>query len=45
MGRKIQYSTPLRRVAKDQDCSSPYVGADFTDYQRVIEAILKANTV
>ena len=42
MGRKIQYSAPLRRVAKDQDCSTPYVGAD---YQRAIKAILKANTV
>ena len=34
MGHKIQYSPPLRRVAKDQDCSAPYVGADFTEYQR-----------
>ena len=45
MGRKIQYSAPLRRVAKDQDCSAPYVGVDFTEYQRAIKAILKANTV
>ena len=45
MGRKIQYSAPLRQVAKDQDCSAPYVGADFTEYQRAIKAILKANTV
>ena len=44
-GHKIQYIAPLRRVAKDQDCSAPYVGADFTEYQRAIEAILKANTV
>ena len=44
MGRKIQYSAPLRRVAKDQDCSAPYVGVDFTEYQRAIKAILKANT-
>ena len=44
-GPKIQYSAPLRRVAKDQDCSAPYVGEDFTEYQRAIEAILKANTV
>ena len=29
MGHKIQYSAPLRRVAKDQDCSAPYVGVDF----------------
>ena len=43
MGRKIQYSAPLRWVAKDQDYSAPYVGADFTEYQRAIEAILKAN--
>ena len=28
-GRKIQYSAPLRRVAKDQDCSAPYVGEDL----------------
>ena len=33
-GRNIQYSAPLRRVAKDQDCLAPYVGADFTEYQR-----------
>ena len=39
------YSTPLRRVAKDQDCSALYVGADFTEYQKAIEAILKANTI
>ena len=45
MGRKIQYSALLRPVAKDQDCSAPYVGADFTEYQRAIEAILKANAV
>ena len=45
MGHKIQYSAPLKRVAKDQDCSPPYVGADFTKYQRAIEAILKANSV
>ena len=45
MGRKIQYSAPLRRVAKDQDCWALYVGANFTEYQRAIEAILKANTV
>ena len=45
MGRKIQYSAPLRRVANNQDYSAPYVGADFTEYQRAIEAILKANTV
>ena len=45
MGRNIQYCAPLRRVAKDQDNSAPYVGADFTEYQKVIEAILKANTV
>ena len=45
MGRKIQYSAPLRRVAKDQDCSAPYVGEDFTEYNRATEAILKANTV
>ena len=45
MGRKIQYSAPLRQVAKDQDCSALYVGADFTEYQRAIEAISKANTV
>ena len=45
MGRKIQYSALLRRVAKDQDCLAPYVGADFTEYQRAIKAILKANTV
>ena len=45
MGRKIQYSAPLRRVAKDQDCSAPYVGVDFIEYQRAIKAILKANTV
>ena len=44
-GRKIQYSAPLRRVAKDQDCSAPYVGANFTKYKRAIKAILKANTV
>ena len=44
-GRKIQYSAPLRRVAKDQDCSALYVGANFTEYQRAIKAILKANTV
>ena len=44
-GRKIQYSATLRRVAKDQDCSAPYVGEDFTEYQRAIEAILKTNTV
>ena len=44
MGRKIQYRAPLRRVATDQDCSAPYVGADFTEYQRAIEAILEANT-
>ena len=44
-GRKIQYSAPLRRVAKDQDCSALYVGANFTKYQRAIKAILKANTV
>ena len=30
----IQYSTPLRRVTKDHDCSALYVGADFTEYQR-----------
>ena len=23
----------MRRVAKDQDCSALYVGADFTEYQ------------
>ena len=34
MGCKIQYSAPLRQVTKDQDCSAPYVGADFTEYQR-----------
>ena len=45
MGRKIQYSALLRRVAKDQDCSALYVGPDFTEYQRAIEAILKSNTV
>ena len=45
MGRKIQYSAPLRRVTKDQDCSALYVGADFTQYQTAIEAISKANTV
>ena len=45
MGHKIQYSALLRRVAKDQDCSAPYVGADFTEYQGAIKAILKANTV
>ena len=45
MGRKIQYSAPLRRVAKDQNCSIPYVGVDFTEYHRAIKAILKANTV
>ena len=45
MGRKMQYSAPLRRVAKDQDCSAPYVGVDFTEHQRAIKAILKANTV
>ena len=45
MGRKIQYTALLRRVAKDQDCWAPYVGADFTEYQRAIEAILKADTV
>ena len=45
MGRKIQYSAPLRWVAKDQDCLAPYVGADFTEYQRAMKAILKANTV
>ena len=45
MGRKIQYIAPLRRVAKDQDCSAQYVGVDFTEYQRAIKAILKANTV
>ena len=44
-GHKIQYDAPLRQVAKDQDCSAPYVGADFTEYQRAIKAILKANTV
>ena len=44
-GRKIQYSAPLRRVAKDQDCSALYVGANFTEYQRAVKAILKANTV
>ena len=38
MGRKIQYSAPLRRVEKDQDCLAPSVGADFTEYQRAIEA-------
>ena len=45
MGHKIQYRAPLRQVAKDQDCSAPYVGVDFTEYQRAIKAILKANTV
>ena len=46
MGRKIQYSAPLRRVAKGQDYSAPYVGAYFTEYQRAIEAILKTvNTI
>ena len=45
MGRKIQYSALLRGVAKGQDCSAPYVGADFTEYQRAIKAILKANIV
>ena len=45
MGRKIQYSAPLRWVATDQDCSAPYVGADFTEYQRAIEAILEANLI
>ena len=44
-GRKIQYNAPLRWVTKDQDCSALYVGADFTEYQRAIEAIFKANTV
>ena len=44
-GHKIQYSALLRRVAKDQDCSAPYVGEDFTEYQRAIKAISKANTV
>ena len=28
-GRKIQYNAPLRRVAKDQDCSAPNVGEDL----------------
>ena len=28
-GRKIQYNAPLRWVAKDQDCSAPYVGEDI----------------
>ena len=45
MVHRIQYSGPLRRVAKDQDCSAPFVGADFTEYQRAIKAILKANAV
>ena len=45
MVHRIQYSGPLRRVTKDQDCSAPFVGADFTEYQRAIKAILKANTV
>ena len=45
MSHKIQYCAPLKRVTKDQDCSAPYVGADFTEYQRAIETILKANTV
>ena len=44
-GRKIQYSAPLRRVAKDQDCLALYVGANFTEYQRAIKAMVKANTV
>ena len=42
MGRKIQYSDPLRWVAKDQDCSAPYVGADFTEYQRALESHFKS---
>ena len=45
MGRKIQYSTPLRQITKDQDCLALYVGVNFTEYQRAIKAILKANTV
>ena len=42
MGHKIQYSAPLRRVAKDQDCSAPYVGADFTEYQRAYKSHFKS---
>ena len=45
-GRKIQYRAPtLRQVAKDQDCSAPYVGADFTEYQRSRVRLESSKTV
>ena len=43
-GLQIQHSAMLRRVTTDQGCLALYVGADFTEYQRAIEAILEANT-
>ena len=44
-GCKIQYGAPLRRVAKDHDCLAPYVGADFTEYQRSRVRLESSKTV